>query len=35
VNNTDPWGEREFKEENCCNNEVGQQRISWGTFQKQ
>ncbi len=24
VNNTDPWGEREFKEEKCCNNEVVQ-----------
>jgi len=26
---------REFKEEKCCSNEVSQQRISWGTFQKQ
>ncbi len=26
---------RKFKEEKCCSNEVGQQRISWGTFQKQ
>jgi hypothetical protein len=22
VNSTDPWGEREFKEEKCCSNEV-------------
>jgi len=29
VNSTDPWGERELKKN---NNEVGQQRISWGTF---
>jgi len=35
VNNTDPWGEKEFKEEKCCSNEVDQQWISWGTFQKQ
>jgi hypothetical protein len=32
MNNTDPWREREFKEEKCYNNEVSQQRISWGLF---
>jgi len=32
VNSTNPWGEREFKEEKCYSNEVDQQRISWGTL---